>query len=110
MSKKSKAPLPPGPVMVDVAGTTLTKEEKRRLRHPRVGGVILFTRNFESRKQLFALPRKIHRARDAPLLIAIDHEGGRVHRLRDDAFPPLPATPPLGHASYRHPLHALPPA
>ena len=64
MTKKSskKAVLPPGPVMVDVAGFTLTKEEKR-LRHPLVGGVILFARNFESRAQLTRLTRQIHKAR-----------------------------------------------
>ena len=47
--------LPPGPVVVDVAGTSLTEAEARRLRHPGVGGVILFARNFESRAQLTAL-------------------------------------------------------
>ena len=80
MTKKSskKAVLPPGPVMVDVAGFTLTKEEKKRLRHPLVGGVILFARNFESRAQLTRLTRQIHKARKEPLLILVDHEGGRA--------------------------------
>ena len=75
MTKKSskKAVLPPGPVMVDVAGFTLGK--KKRLRHPLVGGVILFARNFESRAQLTRLTRQIHKARKEPLLILVDHEG-----------------------------------
>jgi len=107
MAKKQKTPLPPGPVMVDVAGTTLTKEEKRRLRHPLVGGVILFARNFESRRQLCALTRKIHRARGEPLLIAVDHEGGRVQRFREDGFTPLPAMQALGRLWDRDPLTAM---
>src|SRR5690606_99739 len=94
MAKKHKASLPPGPVMVDVAGTRLTKEEKQRLRHPLVGGVILFARNF-------------HLARGEPLLIAGDHEGGRVQRFRDDGFTPLPAMQALGKVWDRDPLAAM---
>ncbi|MDM9561072.1 beta-N-acetylhexosaminidase [Bordetella petrii] len=107
MAKKHKASLPPGPVMVDVAGTRLTKEEKQRLRHPLVGGVILFARNFENRRQLCELTRKIHRARGEPLLIAVDHEGGRVQRFRDDGFTPLPAMQALGKVWDRDPLAAM---
>lgn len=82
---------PPGPVMVDVQGTKLTKHEKERLRHPLVGGVILFARNFENREQLTALCGAIHAERNEPLLIAVDHEGGRVQRFRTDGFTPIPA-------------------
>lgn len=89
-------PLPPGPVMVDVQGTTLTDHEVQRLRHPLVGGVILFARNFAGREQLEALCRDIHAARDEPLLIAVDHEGGRVQRFRSDGFTPLPAMSTFG--------------
>ncbi|OZI17755.1 beta-N-acetylhexosaminidase [Bordetella genomosp. 7] len=107
MAKKRKTALPPGPVMVDIAGATLTKEEKRRLRHPLVGGVILFARNFESREQLRALTRKIHRARQEPLLIAVDHEGGRVQRFRTDGFTPLPPMQALGKVWDADPLAAM---
>lgn len=105
--EKNKAALPPGPVMVDVAGTKLTKEEKRRLRNPLVGGVILFARNFESRRQLTALTSKIHKLREEPLLIAVDHEGGRVQRFRDDGFTPLPAMQGLGTLWDHDPLNAM---
>lgn len=107
MAKKQKALLPPGPVMVDVAGTTLTKAEKARLRHPLVGGVILFARNFENRKQLCELTRQIHRARQEPLMIAVDHEGGRVQRFREDGFTVLPAMRDLGAVWDRDPLTAM---
>jgi len=107
MAKKKKTLLPPGPVMVDVAGTTLTKAEKARLRHPLVGGVILFARNFETRKQLCELTKQIHRARKEPLMIAVDHEGGRVQRFREDGFTVLPAMRDLGVVWDRDPLTAM---
>jgi beta-N-acetylhexosaminidase len=107
MPRKKKKSLPPGPVMVDVAGTTLTKEEKKRLRNPLVGGVILFARNFQDRKTLCELTAKIHEARDEPLLIAVDHEGGRVQRFRSDGFTPLPPMRRLGEIWNRDPLAAM---
>lgn len=106
-SRRASAPLPPGPVMVDVAGVVLTDLERERLRHPRVGGVILFARNFTSREQLTALTRSIHDARDTPLIIAVDHEGGRVQRFRTDGFTPLPAMRALGELWMRDPLVAM---
>lgn len=105
--KQSKAVLPPGPVMVDVAGYTLTKQEKKRLRHPLVGGVILFARNFENRRQLTELTRQIHKARKERLLILVDHEGGRVQRFREDGFTALPAMRELGALWDRDPLNAM---
>jgi beta-N-acetylhexosaminidase len=93
--------------MVDVAGLTLTEEEKRRLRHPLVGGVILFTRNFASRRQLSELTREIHAVSPQPLLIAVDHEGGRVQRFRHDGFTPLPPMRSLGQVWDRDPLLAM---
>ena len=71
-----------GPVMLDVVGTELTADDIRRLQHPLVGGVILFARNFDNCEQLKALTASIHAVRQPPLLIAVDHEGGRVQRFR----------------------------
>jgi len=87
--------LPLGPVMVDIAGTTLNDEERDMLRHPLVGGVILFTRNFASPDQLLGLTTEIHLLRQPPLLIAVDHEGGRVQRFRQ-GFTCLPPMRALG--------------
>lgn len=92
----SSISLAPGPVMVDVAGTRLTGHERDRLRHPSVGGVILFSRNFTDRAELTALCEEIHSLRQEPLLIAVDHEGGRVQRFRTDGFTVLPCMRDLG--------------
>jgi len=80
-----------GPVMLDVVGTELTADDIRRLQHPLVGGVILFARNFEHCEQLKALTASIHKVRQPPLLIAVDHEGGRVQRFREGftKIPPM---------------------
>jgi beta-N-acetylhexosaminidase len=84
-----------GPVMLDVAGTQLTSEDEARLLQPLVGGVILFARNFESPGQLAELTAAIHALRTPPLLIAVDHEGGRVQRFRE-GFSKIPAMRELG--------------
>lgn len=81
--------LKPGPVCVDIAGTALTEHERERLRHPMTGMVILFTRNYTDREQLRALCDDIHAVRPG-ILIAVDHEGGRVQRFRD-GFTAVPA-------------------
>src|SRR5699024_10239140 len=75
-----------GPVVVDVEGLVLSDVERQRLNHPLVGGVILFARNFSNRAQLTELCRDIQQASTRPLFIAVDHEGGRVQRFRDDGF------------------------
>src|SRR5690625_6501493 len=73
-ASNSTVELQPGPVMVDVEGLSLTEHERQRLRHPLVGGVILFARNFRDRDQLHDLCRQIRLARKAPLLIAVDQD------------------------------------
>ena len=87
--------LPRGPVMLDVAGIELTVEDRERLTHPSVGGVILFARNYASPRQLALLTGAILALRDPQLLIAVDHEGGRVQRFRD-GFTELPPMRTLG--------------
>jgi len=77
------------PVIIDVAGLTLTDADRRRLAHPLVGGMILFGRNWQDREQLSALCAEIKAVRP-DLLIAVDHEGGRVQRFRTDGFTHLP--------------------
>ncbi len=95
-----------GPVMLDVLGCELTPEDEARLMHPLVGGVILFRRNFESAGQLARLTAAIHALRPSPLLIAVDHEGGRVQRFRDEGFTRLPAMRELGKIWDHHPQRA----
>ena len=85
-----------GPLMVDVAGLALTDDERKRLRNPAIGGVILFARNFESRAQVTALISEIRALRRPHLLIAVDQEGGRVQRFRADGFVHLPPMGRLG--------------
>ena len=87
--------IPLGPVGVGVTGTSLTAADRERLAHPLVGIVILFSANFESPEQLSQLCDEIHVLRETPLLIAVDHEGGRVQRFRA-GFTRLPAMRQLG--------------
>ncbi|MDY7575121.1 beta-N-acetylhexosaminidase [Actimicrobium sp. CCI2.3] len=84
-----------GPVMLDVVGTVLDAHDIARICHPLTGGVILFARNWQDRAQLVALTTAIHAAKPG-VLIAVDHEGGRVQRFRTDGFTVLPAMRHLG--------------
>jgi len=92
--------------MVDVAGLELTPDDIERLQHPQVGGVILFARNFAAPLQLIQLTHSIREIRKPALLIAVDHEGGRVQRFKH-GFTPIPAMRELGRLWDRDPAQAL---
>ncbi len=95
-----------GPVMVDVGGLELSADDIERLQHPQVGGVILFARNFAAPLQLIQLAHSIRELRSPQLLIAVDHEGGRVQRFRH-GFTPIPAMAQLGKLWDRDPAQAI---
>jgi beta-N-acetylhexosaminidase len=101
-----------GPVLIGLAGNTISAQEKDWLQHPAVGGVVLFTRNYSDPVQLGELTGAIHQAAGRRLLVAVDHEGGRVQRFLA-GFTRLPALATLGRMycesaekaldySYRH--------
>ena len=81
--------------MLGIEGQELTSADRARLTDPRVGGAILFRRNYASPTQLLALTNAIGSLRDPPLLIAVDHEGGRVQRFQD-GFTTIPPMRELG--------------
>ena len=93
------------PVVLDVAGTTLNPADRRRIKHPLTGGLVLFARNFENRLQLTQLTAAIKKLRP-DVLICVDHEGGRVQRFRTDGFTALPAMRVLGEMWMHDPLTA----
>jgi beta-N-acetylhexosaminidase len=93
------------PLIIDIAGTTLTRTDRQRLKHPLAGGIILFARNWQDRAQLTALCQDIKKVRK-DLLICVDHEGGRVQRFKTDGFTHLPPMRVLGEMWMRDALQA----
>lgn len=97
--KYMKTQMPLGPVMLDVKGLSLDDDDRDLLCHPLTGGVILFARNFESPRQLRDLTASIRALREPELLIAVDHEGGRVQRFQQGftRIPPMAELESLWH-------------
>ena len=93
------------PLIIDIAGLKLGKDDRRRLKHPLTGGVILFARNWKNRQQLETLCAEIKDIR-GDLLICVDHEGGRVQRFRTDGLTHLPPMRALGDQWIRDQLAA----
>ena len=94
-----------GPLMIDVEGLALQDEEVKRIMHPMVGGLILFTRNYKDTVQLKTLTDTIRKIRGHDFLIAVDHEGGRVQRFRE-GFTTIPAMRKLGEVWDKDPKRA----
>jgi beta-N-acetylhexosaminidase len=93
------------PIVLDVAGLALSGDDRRRLQHPLTGGLILFARNWENRRQLTELTSEAKALRP-DLLICVDHEGGRVQRFRSDGFTVLPPMRALGRLWMRDAMRA----
>jgi len=101
----SPSPSPHAPVVLDIAGTALDQNDRRRLAHPLTGGMILFARHWVDRRQLTALIAEAKSIRP-DLLVCVDHEGGRVQRFRTDGFTHLPPMRKLGEAWMRDAMAA----
>jgi len=93
-------------LIIGIAGTTLSAEERDWLQHPAVAGVILFKRNFASREQVMELAAALREAAPRPQLLCVDQEGGRVQRFVE-GFTRLPALAPFGALYERDPGAAL---
>jgi len=91
--------------MLDLNGTELSAEEIELLQHPIIGGVIFFSRNYESAAQITELTRHIRQIAGKDILISVDHEGGRVQRFRSE-FTELPAVANLGMIYQNNPAEA----
>jgi beta-N-acetylhexosaminidase len=94
-----------GRLMLDLKGVSLDRDERLQLQNPQVGGVILFSRNIQSRDQICDLVAEI-RACSKYLLVAVDQEGGRVQRLRE-GFTAIPSMQAIGNLIARSPEEGL---
>lgn len=97
----------PGPLLIGLPAYELDADSRAWLQHPAVGGVVLFTRNFQDREQLYVLVDEIRQARSPRPLICIDQEGGRVQRLKQHDFCALPPLGTLGRLHASDPVKAL---
>jgi len=88
--------------MLDIDGLSLTPADRDLLLEPAVGGVILFSRNYDSPEQVTDLVSEIRALRSPPLIVAVDHEGGRVQRFRQ-GFSAIPPMGMIGHEYDRDP-------
>ncbi len=102
----SSAPGVHCPLVLDIDGLELDANDRRRLRHPITGGLILFARNWQDRRQLTELTAEIKSIRP-DLLICVDHEGGRVQRFRTDGYTHLPPMADLGRQWMKDPMAAI---
>ena len=102
---KSEQILAPGPLIIDVAGLMLTDEDRELISHPLTGGIVLFARNYQDRAQLTELTRQIRQARNGPVLISVDQEGGRVQRFKE-GFTLIPAMRKFGELYDHNPMEA----
>lgn len=93
-------------LLIGVAGTELTAQEREWLQHDAVAGVVLFKRNFASRQQIAVLSAAIREAAPRPQLICVDQEGGRVQRFRE-GFTDLPPLQQIGLGYAQDPQAAL---
>jgi beta-N-acetylhexosaminidase len=89
-------------IMLDLAGTALEPDDRRRLLHASTAALILFARNFESQQQVVELIAEIRSLRQE-LLVAVDHEGGRVQRFKGPGFTALPPMARLGEIWHESP-------
>lgn len=92
------------PLMIDIDGVELSAEDIELLQHPKVGGIILFARNYQDKKQLLALTQSIRKIKQ-DILIAVDHEGGRVQRFRA-GFTEIPPASEFGNIYEKNPEQA----
>ena len=106
MRANEEAPQPLGPILIGIPGPDLDDDSRDRLRHPAVGGVVLFSRNFTDRARLDQLIGQIREVRNPRPLICIDQEGGRVQRLQD-GFTRLPPLGVLGKLYREDPVKAV---
>ena len=84
-----------GPIIVSIEGKKLSEDDRYILRHDLIGGVILFSENYENREQLIELVQSIKAVKSPELIVCVDQEGGRVQRFRKGFFR-LPSFRELG--------------